>query len=222
MVYVKHSVRPRELDLSDAPEVSLHSALSSANRLKRCEHLNLEVDIEPRGALTEAVRHIPVAQLETMFPMLDPVLARTLYSEAPSPQAGIDILLALASSATEVQTADGDARAVTPPVRDLGLQDVAKFPSLRDCDGWEVIGKSDLAMLRDVDGEWVERARWGSCAPDPPVSSTGSALPRVSTSSRQSARVPDQLADYDLRRSAGLRRTRNRVRFHHDRRHDAR
>merc|ERR1719420_350534 len=98
-----------------------------------------------------------------MFPALDPGLVQAICAEAPSEIEAINTLLALSRDIAEPMP----PRPPLPP-REVGVGDVALFPSLVDADGWEVF---PAAMMKDENEDlgnaWCDRAKAAAVVPAP-------------------------------------------------------
>mmetsp|Transcript_98512 Transcript_98512/g.317638 ORF Transcript_98512/g.317638 Transcript_98512/m.317638 type:complete len:273 (+) Transcript_98512:118-936(+) len=128
--------------------------------------------------------------LVAMFPSLDAELVQSLAAEASSQQAAIDTLLALVAALAEpgvVISVDSTVAGAAAPVPNIGTEDHAKFPSLVDKDGWEVVGRQRLERnaeeLEEVGSTWRDRAR--------AAANVSAALPRP----RQPASAPSALPE---------------------------
>jgi len=172
--------RAPQVNVSDIPEMMLGaqpgtSAVDRERFQQMCRQLHCDDDLErQQGILTAQVTSLSTmtrTEVEAMFPTLDPALVRSIYAEAPSPQAGIDTLLALGASMREPVTnsADEAHAAAKEPARDIGVEDESKFPSLTDADGWQIVGLARLEqdLMGNLGDDWAEKAKIGASAPCP-------------------------------------------------------
>jgi hypothetical protein len=163
------------------------------------------------------------SDLEAMFPALDPALVRSLAAEAPTPQHAIETLLALACAISEPGV--DCQRAATPPPRNLGVEDMEKFPSLMDADGWQVVSQHQFDRDEDEDlgSAWRDRAKAAADLPAPkqspePSGAWGAAAAAKRRTKREEeesgiATTDTNETDYDFRQRRGERRAQNRVQF---------
>jgi hypothetical protein len=221
------------VNVSDIPEM-MPGAKPGANAVDRerfqqmCHQLHRDHELErQQETLTAQVTSISTilgTELKAMFPTLDPALVRSIYAEAPSPQAGIDTLLALGASMHEPVTNSADEAylVVKAPARDIGVNDESKFPSLTDADGWQVVGHAQLE--RDLKGnlgdDWAERAKVGASAPCPapgPRASLG-AWGRPTRQKKKEHQKEDieqhqPSTDYEYRHAVGQQRVHRRAKY---------
>jgi len=192
---------------------------SRCKMLHRCadddEHKAAE---ELRAASGDAAKS---SDLESMFPLLDPCLVRMLYAEAHSPQAALETLLALAAATNEPGAPI--QHAASPPPRDLGVEDVHKFPSLCDADGWQIATLRQLENDPDADlgSAWCERAKAGAAAPSParspaqraPMGVWGRPRKGQPQESEDPADQTEWPTDYEVRHKAGQQRALKRAQY---------
>lgn len=225
--------RPKgpNVNLSDMPEL-MPGAQPSANPAQReefeqrCRKLHddavAEEQVRAEVKREAAGSRVTTSELEAMFPALDAALVRTLAAEAPTPQHAIETLLALAAATAEPVA--GSERAASPPPRDLGVEDMDKFPSLCDGDGWQVVSKQQLE--RDPDEElgsvWRDRAKAAASKPAPkatpaaPDASGYGAARRRAPRQKDDEHVREQPhleTDYEFRHRIGQKRESNRAKY---------
>jgi len=190
---------------------------------QRCVKLHRDAVYEESEAAREnaaaAGAGATVSDFEAMFPALDASLVRALVAEAPTPQHAIETLLALAAATAEpVAGSEGPPRARTPPPRNLGMEDLNKFPSLIDADGWQVMSRRQIELDADEDLGSVWRDRVKAAADKPAPKAAPPLVPTVKRRSRHkdfySGGEPQQTeTDYDFRKRIGQKRAQNRVQY---------
>mmetsp|Transcript_104747 Transcript_104747/g.182083 ORF Transcript_104747/g.182083 Transcript_104747/m.182083 type:complete len:276 (-) Transcript_104747:96-923(-) len=224
--------RPKapHVNLFDMPEL-MPGAQPSANPAQREEfeqrcrklHDDAVAEEQTRAEVKReaAGSRATTSDLEAMFPALDAALVRTLAAEAPTPQHAIETLLALAAATAEPVA--GGERAASPPPRDLGVEDMDKFPSLCDGDGWQVVSKQQLE--RDPDEElgnaWRDRAKAAASKPAPKVKPAAPDAGYGTTRRKASRQKDDEHAreqpqletDYEFRQRIGQKRASNRAQY---------
>lgn len=219
------------VNLFDMPEL-MPGAQPSANPAQReefeqrCRQLHdTAIAEEQERAETKreaAGSRATTSDLEAMFPTLDAALVRTLAAEAPTPQHAIETLLALAAATAEPVA--GGERAASPPPRDLGVEDMDKFPSLTDGDGWQVVSKQQFE--RDPEEElgsaWRDRAKTAAGVPAPPQKKPAAPPAGYGAQKRRSAQKkedavdreqPQLETDYEFRQRMGQKRAQNRAQY---------
>lgn len=168
------------LNLDDVPEIlpgAQPGASSAARRRFEARSVELnQVERQEREAAFETRvqdEATTLIEVERMFPILDVELVRALYSEASSPEVGMNTLLALAAAMNE----PSESLVLTPSV-DIGVEDELKFPSLTDAEGWQVVGhmQFDHDQTHDLGDEWAKRTKAAAALPQ-----LAPARPRQST-----------------------------------------
>jgi len=193
------------LNLSDLPEM-MPGARPRATpaRRREFEQQSLwvhEEDTEQRWDSEPTEIGNECADLEGMFPTLDPSLVRTLRAEAASLQQAIDTLLSLVSPAAQ--------DAVTLPMKP-SVQDHGEFPLLTSSDGWQVL-PARLDLDEDSIGTgWRDLAKSIAERPAPPKCSPPARVPKPKKVKNKSDEEPLASAllptEYDYRHTAGERR----------------
>jgi len=227
--------RAADLNFSDVPEM-LPGAWPGANPARRREferrsYMLYQEDeaecAEEVVAVSRAAAAVALKDLEEMFPTLDPVLIRTLHTEAPSAQHAIETLLSLsASSAEPVSRAASSSAAAgeagtehLAPQWELGVQDHDKFPSLVDSDGWQVLPSVRLQAEDEEPGSaWCDCAKAVAKKPAPKRNSQTAVIwgPKKKQSVEQKEEEEDQarpFTDYECRHRAGEQRAKHRVQY---------
>lgn len=224
----RRSRRP-DLNFYDVPEM-LPGARPGAGPvehaffLRRCDALRAAEEEEFHANADEAAIESVLThqQLEAMFPLLDADLVSSIYTEASSPEVGLNMLLALAGSLGEPAA---EAMPPPPPV-DLGVGDENAFPSLTDADGWQVVGRAQLEREPDavLGNKWADCAKAAAMVPDrapaprKPLGAWGRPQKEKEEETKhvKDANDADQecaLSEYDQRHMAGERRIRHRAQF---------
>jgi len=216
------------VNVSDMPELmpGANPKATPAQRVEfeqRCLKLHRDAVHEESGAAWEnaaaAGAGATVSDFEAMFPALDPSLVRALIAEAPTSQLAIETLLALAAATAEpVAGSEGLPRARTPPPWNLGMEDLNKFPSLVDADGWQITSRRQIERdaEEDLGSVWRDRAKAAADKPGPKAAPP--LVPTVKRRSRHkgfySGGEPQQTeTDYDFRKRIGQKRAQNRVQY---------
>lgn len=194
---------------------------------QRCRQIYCEDEHETSEAAVEesaaAGISIGVSDFEAMFPLLDPVLVRTLYTEAPTPQHAIETLLALSTPMIPKDDEKNVRRVILPPPRQLDVENHAQFPSLVDINRWQVVDELTLEEQpeKDLGSMWRDRAKAAAHIPAP------RATPHPNVMAWRAGRHqcrPEKdegcegyllPTDYELRQKAGERRARYRAQFGH-------
>jgi len=231
------------LNLFDVPEL-LPGAQPRANPAaredfeQRCRALHHEEDSEaerwelrwPGPPATEEPRALAggalASELRAMFPGLDSQLVQSLAAEARSPQAAVDVLLALAAAAERAVGEPPAAARPRPP--SVGVEDHDKFPLLTDGRGWQVCGGQQLQHEGELGSRWRDRAQAAAELPAPvPRPQLPGAVQAVRRARQGRAgeadggegpRAPDgpwgaeAEAEYEFRHRAGQRRAERRAR----------
>lgn len=213
-------VRPAA-NLFDIPEL-LPGAKPSCNPAQReefeqrCRLLHQE-EVKAERATVAAMAECRAAEhrnalegLEAMFPNIDPALVRSLAAEAPTPQHAIETLLLLAS--TMAEPVIPEERPQTPPPLDLGFQDLEKFPSLVDGEGWQVGSQRQFQRdpEEDLGSAWRDRAKAAQkiAAPKPVAAPVVKRRANDKKEEQEEDKPePQQFpTDYEWRQRAGQRR----------------
>mmetsp|Transcript_102506 Transcript_102506/g.161800 ORF Transcript_102506/g.161800 Transcript_102506/m.161800 type:complete len:265 (-) Transcript_102506:100-894(-) len=218
-----HNSHPM-VNVSDLPEL-LPGAQCNANPAQREEfeqqcRLLYKEEIEHQYHFYQ--RH-PTAHIGTdfaassddmvaMFPSIDPVLIRTLVEEARTPQDAIETLLELSGM--------GYQRAATPPPLQLGVEDMEKFPSLVDADGWQVFSQRHMerGTEENFGSTWRDRAKAGIPLPAPTAvfsSARGTVVVKRRERKEQESDATENTTttDYDVRHRKGQQRVKNRMHY---------
>jgi len=157
--------------------------------------------------------------LAIMFPSIDVSLVRSLVAEARNQQDAIDTLLALSVTA---HTQEEQSKALVPPFRDLGTNDMSLFPSLTDASGWQLPSRRGFELNTEADDgtEWRDRAK---NAAEIPAVVCGRPKPLMPASNKktiqekmhdsQGADIAPGLDAYEFRQQQGQRRVRNRAQY---------
>eukprot|EP00811_Abedinium_folium_P005400 NODE_14975_length_1075_cov_4.128692.p1 GENE.NODE_14975_length_1075_cov_4.128692~~NODE_14975_length_1075_cov_4.128692.p1 ORF type:complete len:269 (-),score=86.89 NODE_14975_length_1075_cov_4.128692:166-972(-) len=221
--------RGPDVNLSDIPEL-MPGAQSSANPAQRehfesrCVQLHREELSEERtttcSRVAAAGAGATAQDLEAMFPLLDTALVHAIFAEGPTPQDAISTLLALSAATAEPHTGGDVPRATTPPPRDIGVDDMSKFPSLMDGDGWQV----PSAKLFEHDADAQLGSAWRDCAfaakdlaapavtpGAPPVAWGRRRVPADGKSADEAVQEP--MTAYEFRQQVGQRRIKNRLQY---------
>jgi len=212
------------LNFSDIPEM-LPGARPGANPAQREQFERLsrrlhEEEVEERAWERHASQVLSGVgstgnELEGMFPTLDPALVKMLCAEAPSIEHAMETLLALSAATTDSGNGEGG---VDLPLRDVGIQDHNKFPSLIDADGWEVPAARLLSDDEDLGSGWRDRVKAVADKPAPKASSRPPVVwGAKKKQGKQKDANPDEqvlpLTDYDCRHKAGQQRAQQRVQY---------
>lgn len=153
-----------------------------------------------------------VAQLEAMFPTLEPALIHTMVADSRSLDHAVELLLTLAASMSEPV----DCHALAVPDRDLKLADGMHFPSLVDREGWEVFGNKHLEQdSRDLGSAWRDRAKNAVNLPTQSPKPRAMPAPAVRQQRQEKQKKLDtdeDFTDFEVRQLAGQRRAEHRAR----------
>jgi hypothetical protein len=218
-----HNSHPM-VNVSDLPEL-LPGAQYNANpaqreefeqqcRLLYKEELEHKYQFEQRDPPAHIGTDVVVTRgdMVAMFPSIDPVLVRILAEEARTPQDAIETLLELSGV--------GYQRATTPPPLHLGVEDMEKFPSLVDADGWQVVSQRELERdtEENLGSAWRDRAKAAIPLPAPAAVSssvwgTVVAKRRERKEQESDATEDTTVTDYDVRHRKGQQRAQNRVHY---------
>lgn len=214
--------RRPQMNTCDLPEL-MPGAQPSANPAQR-EHfeatcrklyqqdLEDEATFRPRLNMAATGREFEVAQLEAMFPTLEPALIHTMVADSRSSDQAVELLLTLAASMSEAE----DCHAIAVPDRDLKLTDGVHFPSLVDSEGWEVAGNKHLEQdSQDLGSAWRDRAKSAVNLPTQTPKTRAAAAPAVRQQRQEKHRELDadeNLTEYEVRQLAGQRRAEHRAR----------
>lgn len=210
------------LNFSDVPEM-LPGARPGANPAQREQFERLsrrlyEEEAEERALETQASGVLSHAdssgkELEGMFPMLDLAVVKMLRAEAPSMEHAVGTLLALAAATTDLSNGD---HVVDLPLRDVGIQDHNRFPSLIDADGWQVPA-AHLQADEDLGNRWRDHVKAAADKPAPKASCRPSVVQGHKKQGKQKkARLDEQVqlwTDYDYRHKAGQQRAQRRIQY---------
>jgi len=217
-----HNSHPM-VNVSDLPEL-LPGAQCNANPAQREEfeqqcRLLYEEELEHRYQFQQrdSTAHVGTdvavtsGDMVAMFPSIDPALVRILADEARSPQDAIETLLQLSGV--------GCQRAATPPPLHLGVEDMEKFPSLVDVDGWQVFSQRHLerGTEENFGSAWRDRAKAAIPLPAPAAvfsSARGTVVAkRRERKEQESDATENTTTDYDVRHRKGQQRAKNRVHY---------
>lgn len=210
------------INLFDIPEL-MPGARSSATPAERTDFEQRCIQLYADDMEEQYAQAAPVvtdrtavattmAELEVMFPDLDPALVRALAADAGTPQQAMETLLALSAATAE------PTRPALPP-KDLGLQDADAFPSLVDADGWEVASQRllDRSFEEDLGSAWRDRAKAIASKPAPssaPGKQSGNVKKRAAKQTESgSPEAAQPETEYEFRQRLGQQRIRNRTRF---------
>lgn len=175
----------------------------------RAERASMASRAESRATESE----LAMAELEAMFPNIDPGLVRSLAAELPSPQHAIEMLLMLAATMADADGGDESHRTPAPEPLDLGVESLERFPSLLDTQGWQVRSHS---REQEPGCEWRDRAQAARhiAAPKKSASSSQVSLEKPRRKPKKSMELdhePQQFqTDYEWRLLAGQRRAQRR------------
>jgi len=218
------------VNLYDLPEL-LPGAQPNANPAQReefeqrCRQLHQhdvqdQYEANHRAAVTRMGAGVGAtsSDLEAMFPTLDPSLVRALVADSPTPQDAIETLLALAAA-----TGDPGERPPTPPPLNLGVEDIEKFPSLVDGDGWQVGTQRqfDRDPDEDLGSAWRDRAKKAAPLPAPPVQASTNAWSAAAAAKRRERKesnaeeklMQQPETEYEARQRKGQQRAKNRAQY---------
>lgn len=220
------------MNLDDMPELMPGAAPGANSAQKedfeqRCRQLYHNAEVVRASEAEHAHRAsggaARAADMEAMFPMMDPALVRSLFAEAPTPQHAIETLLALSAEMAEPVAGGAPARAATPPPLDLGVEDQEKFPSLGGSSG----SKANRPRVRtasasaddieeDLGSAWRDRAKAAAGLPAPKVFSVvTTARRRRNKESIDGANEDGPLheTEYEFRHRVGQRRANTRTQY---------
>lgn len=179
----------------------------NARWMEAAQNPDLHADGSPSDAEADDTEFIELAH---MFPTLDADLVRAIASEFPTPMGALDALLALATSSSE-------SSEPLPPPRALPLEEMDKFPSLTDADGWQVVPAFERDPNEELGSAWRDRAQDAASMAPPKSASSSTFIPTVLRSGPgRDATVPDVSdpeTDYELRHRLGQQKARNRKQF---------
>eukprot|EP00930_Biecheleria_cincta_P074762 TRINITY_DN61973_c0_g1_i1.p1 TRINITY_DN61973_c0_g1~~TRINITY_DN61973_c0_g1_i1.p1 ORF type:complete len:252 (-),score=53.06 TRINITY_DN61973_c0_g1_i1:318-1073(-) len=216
----KMSRRP-QMNTSDLTEL-MPGAQPSANPAQR-EHfeatcrklyqqeLEDEITFRPRLKVAATDLTFDLAQLEAMFPTLEPALIHTMVADSRSLNHAVELLLTLAASISE----PADCHAVAVPERDLKLKDGVQFPSLVDSGGCEVVGNKHLEQdSKDLGSAWRDCAKNAVSIPAQTPKSRVVWAPAVRQQRQEKHNevyTEDDLTEYEARQLAGRRHAEQRA-----------
>jgi hypothetical protein len=221
--------RVAELNFSDIPEMlpgarpgattAQREAFERRSRMLHWEDVEEHMQTAARVQVAAGSGIGSTKSMEDMFPMLDGALVRSILAESPSAQHALDTLLALTASAEPMGGATaGDATSQPKhPIREVGLDDHNKFPSLVDADGWQCVSGAKLQEEeRDPGSAWRDLA---SAAKDKPAPKAKAELVTWVRKKRPGQQKVEELeqtqpyTDYECRHRAGECRAKQRVKY---------
>lgn len=175
------------------------------------QELEDEATCRPRLEIAATALTSEVAQLEAMFPTLEPALIHTMVADSPSLNHAVELLLTLTASISEPV----DCHAFAVPERDLKLTDGMHFPSLMDSEGWEVFGNKHLEQdPQDLGSAWRDRAKNAMNLPAQTPKPRAVAAPAMRQQRQEKHKefhAEDDLTEYEARQLAGRRRAERRA-----------
>jgi len=180
---------------------------------QRCKFLGeeeLEADTAEHIRSATDAATLPT-DLEAMFPALDASLVHALAAEALTPEHAIETLLALAAAMAEPAVQSGHEPREPTPLRDLGTDDLNKFPSLTDADEWELPSRRAFELDKNANdkSDWRDRAKDAADLPGHSLGPRKLVAARRKKMPKQTQRevTEDQCPDaYELRQQQGQRR----------------
>jgi hypothetical protein len=155
MAKVARSLNTHDL-LDDLPWAQWGPACQAVH----VEGVRREIEEQSRSNAATAIKRasgsaVTSADLEIMFPTMDPVLVRTILAEAAAPQQAIEILLTLSASVVE-------PAGVPAPSEIVSVDDQEAFPILVDANGWQLVNTRALSNDdgdQKVGNTWRNRAK---------------------------------------------------------------
>lgn len=161
---------------------------------------------------------VKAADLQAMFPSLDPSLVQAIIDDSVSPQHAVETLLMLSAASAEPASEEAGCQDLHMP-KDLGVDDHMAFPVLVDTAGWQVMGPSFSHGSEDLGSAWCDLAKVAAALPHQKLAARPATQltairpqrhPNASEHDDVSAVAqPEMETDYELRQRVGERRVKN-------------